>query len=211
MQHETVQIHTFWRSGAKATHKHRSQVPEVTDCLPRNAAEFRQIADELCDRAQRVATDQLHPLLQRVDLVKLSQRHEFLDAFRCSLEREIAQKIVLWLPCVKVVYKFDASRKKRLEEWDNTIHLLVLVPQLIPLIKELGTMLDVAFLTSLKRLPWSRFQDSKFVIEIQQVTPEEIRHGVCYGAMFFSYYATPSQVWLLGCSATPVIGDSPSR
>jgi len=114
------------------------------------------------------------------------------------LEREIAQKIVLWLPCVKVVYKFDASRKKRLEEWDNTIHLLVLVPQLIPLIKELGTMLDVAFLTSLKHLPWSRFQDSKFVIEIQQVTPKEIRHGICYGAMFFSYYAAPSQVWPVG-------------
>jgi hypothetical protein len=114
------------------------------------------------------------------------------------LEREIAQKIVLWLPCVKVVYKFDASRKKRLEEWDNTIHLLVLVPQLIPLIKELGTMLDVAFLTSLKHLPWSRFQDSKFVIEIQQVTLKEIRHGICYGAMFFSYYAAPSQVWPVG-------------
>ncbi len=197
MRRETVQTHHFWIDRVKAGKKHRSTKPEVTDYLPTNAYEFRQIADELCDHAQRVATDQLHPLLQRVDLEKLSQRHEFLEAFKCSLEREIAQKIVLWLPCVKVVYRFDSSRRSSTEDWDNTTHLLVFVPQLMPSIKELGTILDGELLKSLKRLPWSRFQDSKSIIEIQQVTPEEMHHGVCYGAMFFSVHAAPSQVWPL--------------
>lgn len=201
MQYETVQIHTFWRNRAKAANKHRFYVPEVADCFPRNADEFRQIVGELCGHAQKVAIGQLHPLLQRVDLEKLGHRYEFLEVFKQTLESEIAQKIVQWLSSVKTVYRFDASRKNRLEEWDNTIHLLVLVPQLVPSIKELGAILDDTFLTALKHLAWSRFQDSKSVIEIQQVTPEEIRHGVCYGAMFFSYYAAPSQVWPEGRSA----------
>ncbi|MHB8776608.1 MAG: hypothetical protein ACYC6R_02450 [Anaerolineales bacterium] len=195
MQQETVQTHPLWKNRARAGKNHGSYMQEITDYLPGNALEFRQITDELCDHAQRAATDRLHPLLQRVDLEKLSQRHGFLHTFQQSLEREIAQKIVLWLPCVKVVYRFDASRRNNTEDWDNTIHLLVLVPQLIPMINELGTMLDGELLKSLNRLSWSRFQDSKSIIEIQQVTPEEMRHGICYGAMFFSYYAAPSQVW----------------
>ena len=52
-------------------------------------------------------------------------------------------------------------------------------------------------LKRLKDLSWSRFQVSKSFIEIQQVTPNEIRHGVCYAAMFVSLYSAPSQVWPL--------------
>jgi hypothetical protein len=197
MQNETVRA-PFWKVRAKVDKTNRYYKPEITEYLPRNAYEFSQIADELCEHAQRAAKEQLHPLLQRVDLEKLCQRPGFLEAYKQSLEREIAQRIVQWFPYVKVVYKFDSSRKNRLEEWDNTVHLLVLVPQLMPLIKELGTMLDGELLKSLKHLPWLRFQDSKSVIEIQQVTPDEMRHGVCYGAMFFSFYTAPSQVWPLG-------------
>ena len=171
---------------------------EVIDGLLKNSYEFRQMSNELSDSALRDARERLHPLLQRGDLEKLGQRHEFLQTFKCSLEREIAQKIVLWLPCVKVVYRFDASRRSSTEEWDNTIHLLVLVPRLMSPIKELGPLLDGEILNGLKRLGWSRFQDSKSIIEIQQVTPEEMRHGVCYGAMFSSVYTAPSQIWPLG-------------
>lgn len=197
MRHEAVRTHYFWKDRVNVNKNSWYYKPEVIENLPRNANEFRRISDELSDHAQRDAKEQLHPLLQRVDLEKLSQRHEFLEAFKCSLEREIAQKIALWLPCVKVVYSFDSSRRKSTDDWDNTIHLLVLVPRLIPSIKELGAKLDIELLKSLKRLSWSRFQDSKFVVEIQQVTPEEMRHGVCYGAMFFSVYTAPSQVWPL--------------
>jgi len=170
---------------------------EVLDDLLKNSYEFRQMSNDLSDSALRNARERLHPLLHRVDLEKLGHRHDFLEAFKCSLEREIAQKIVLWLPCVKAVYRFDSSRRSITEEWDNTIHLLVLVPRLMPPIKELGPLLDGEILNGLKHLGWSRFQDSKSIIEIQQVTPEEMRHGVCYGAMFSSVYTAPSQIWPL--------------
>lgn len=84
-----------------------------------------------------------------------------------------------------------------MECWDNTIHLLVLVPQLFNAINELGEKLDCDILKQLKRLSWTRFKNSRSIIEIQQVTQDEICHRVSYGAMFLSLYAAPAQVWPL--------------
>ena len=47
----------------------------------------------------------------------------------------------------------------------------------------------------LKHLRWSRFQKRKSILEIQQVTLDEIRHGTSYGAMFSSVYSAPVKVW----------------
>lgn len=158
---------------------------------------IRQVSKELCEKVLTDAKTQLHPLLRQADLEKLGQRTEFILVFKNALEKELAQKIVLWLPSVKIVYKFDALHRSNTDDWDNTIHLLLLVPRLLPAISELGITLDNEILKQLKHFRWSRFQDSKSMIEVQQVTPNEIRHGVCYGAMFFSLYAAPSQVWPL--------------
>ncbi len=46
-------------------------------------------------------------------------------------------------------------------------------------------MLDREILERLTHFSWSRFKDSQSILELQQVTPYEIRHGVCYGAMKF--------------------------
>lgn len=158
---------------------------------------IKQASNELCEKVLADAKAQLHPLLREVELENLGQRSEFILAFKTALEEELAQKIVLWLPSVKVVYKFDVLRRSNPEKWDNTIHLLLLVPRLLPAVGELGITLDTEILKRLKHFKWSRFQDSKSMIEVQQVTLNEIRHGVCYGAMFFSLYAAPAQVWPL--------------
>lgn len=168
---------------------------KVIEDLIKNPYAVQQGSDELCETALINAKAQLHPLLQQVDLEKLGLRREFVQAFKHELEKAVATRIVHWLPCVKVVYKFDASRGSSTEGWDNTIHLLILVPRILPSINDLGLKLDNEILKRLKKLGWSRFQDSKSVIEIQQVTSSEIRHGVCYGAMFYSFYTTPSKVW----------------
>jgi hypothetical protein len=170
---------------------------EVIEGLFKSALEFRQVSEELCEKALMDAKTQLHPLLQQVELEKLGQRREFVQAFRHSLEGVVAESIALWLPLVKVVYRFDALRGRSTDDWDNRIHLLILVPRLLPSINELGAELDREMLEQLQRFSWSRFQDSKSILEIQQVTPHEIRHGVCYGAMFYSLYTAPSQIWPL--------------
>lgn len=173
------------------------------ESLIQNPYAFKQTSEELCEKALIDAKTQLHPLLRQVEMEKLGQRREFVEAFKHALEKVVAERIALWLPCVKLVYKFDPPRGTSAERWDNMIHLLLLVPRILPGINEFGAKLDSEMLKRLKSLHWSRFQDSKSIIEIQQVTRNEIRHGVCYGAMFYSFYTAPSQVW-------PPILDQPN-
>ena len=70
---------------------------------------IRQASKELCEKVLTDAKTQLHPLLRQVDLEKLGQRSEFTLAFKNALEKELARKIVLWLPSVKVVYNLMLS------------------------------------------------------------------------------------------------------
>lgn len=171
---------------------------DVIDHAGTTSGSLSQVANDVCEKALTDAKSQLHPLLQQVELERLGQRCDFLQAFKHALEQEIARKIVMWLPGVQAVYKFDAPMGGRIIEgecWDSTIHLLVLVPQLWNPIRDLGEMLDNNILKQLRRLSWKRFQKSNSIIEIQQVTPNEMRHGVSYGAMFLSLYAAPVQVW----------------
>lgn len=157
---------------------------------------LKQAAKDVCETALTDAKTQLHPLLQQVELERLDQRCEFVQAFKRALEKEIAKKIFLWLPGIQAVYKFDAPiGSVEMECWDDTIHLLVLVPKLWKPILDFGEKLDRHILNQLRRLSWTRFQKSRSMIEIQQVTPDEIRHGVSYGAMFLSVYAAPIRVW----------------
>ena len=169
----------------------------VIEDLLQNSDACRQGSSELCEKALMDAKVQLHPLLQQVDLEKLGQRREFVQAFKHALESAVAERMVLWLPSVKAVYEFGPPRGNSLECWDNRVRLLILVPRLLPSINELGTMLDHEILEQVKHFRWSRFKDSQSVLELQQVTPHEIRHGVCYGAMFYSLYTAPVQVWPL--------------
>lgn len=181
----------------EAKPRKRSDCPkqELIEGLFESPYAFRQVGEELCEKALMNAKSQLHPLLQQVDLEKLGQRREFVQAFKHALERAVAERIGIWLPSVKVVYKFDPPRGSSTGCWDSKIHLLMLVPHLLPSINELGTMLDREILERLKHFSWSRFRDSQSILELQQVTSHEIRHGVCYGAMFYSFYTAPSQVW----------------
>ena len=118
----------------------------------------------------------------------------FFPVSKNALERMVAQQIILWLPFVKAVYQFDFLWESNIEDWDNMIHLLVLVPQIMTPLNGLGAMLDNEILQQLKSLNWIRFAHSKSIVEIRQVTLYEIHHGICSGAMFYSAYAVPSQV-----------------
>jgi hypothetical protein len=157
--------------------------------------ELRQTSEKVCEKTLVEAKSHLHPLLHQVDLEQLGQRPEFVQAFRNALENQVTQQVILRLPCAKAVYRFDNTRTSNVTGWDNSIHLLVLVPQLISSIQKLGPKLDQQVRQRLSGLNWSRFQWSTSVVEIQQVTPREIRHGICYGAMFASFYAAPTQIW----------------
>lgn len=157
--------------------------------------DFRGVAHNLCETALHDAKSQLHPLLQTNELDRLSQRVEFLQAFKSALERRLARKIAAWQPGVQAVFRFDETRTDTIETWDGSIHLLVKVPQLSNALKAFGKRLDTSLLKSLQQFGWQRFQNRQSILDIQQVTPNELRHGIGYGAMFLAVYTAPVKVW----------------
>lgn len=157
--------------------------------------ELEREVNKLCEKALNDAKSQLHPLLQNVDLERLDQRREFTQAFKNALEQQIARKLAVWQPNVQAVFQFDTSRTKSSERWDGSIHLLVMVSKLSKKVKLLGEMLDKILVNYLGQLGLSRFQTSHSILEVQQVTPNEVRRGISYGAMFYAVYTVPVKVW----------------
>jgi hypothetical protein len=157
--------------------------------------DFGQAANELCEKALEDAKSQLHPLLQNTELDHLSQRSEFLQAFKIALEQRIARKLAAWHPGVQAVFKFDESRIENSETWDGSIHLLVKVPRRSDALKTLGRKLDRSLVKSFRQLDWSRFQERQSILDVQQVRPSELRHGIGYGAIFCAVYTVPVKVW----------------
>ena len=166
----------------------------VKDVIPA-PKELGQVANDLCEKALNDAKEQLHPLLRDAELERLDQRDEFVQAFKSALELRIARKLAVWQPGVQAVFKFDETPTENLEAWAGSIHLLVKVPRLSNAVKALGKKLDQCLVKYLKQLGWSRFYKRQSILEVQQVTPNELRHGVSYGAMFFAVYTAPIKVW----------------
>ena len=157
--------------------------------------DFGQVTHEICEKALNDAKAKLHPLIRTVELNRLEQRTEFLQAFKLALERGIARKLPLWQPGVQAVFQFEEKPLGNIETWDGSIHLLVKVPRLSNAIKTLEKRLDRGLVKCLKQLGWARFHKRQSILEIQQVTPNELRHGVSYGAMFAAVYNVPVKVW----------------
>jgi hypothetical protein len=157
--------------------------------------DFGEVANDLCEKAIDEARRHLHPLLQNSELDRLDHREEFLKAFKNALEQGIARKLATWQLGVQAVFKYDATYTEHMEHWDGSIHLLVKVPRLSDAVKVLGKKLDRSLVKSLKQRGWLRFQKCQSVLEVQQVTPNELRHGISYGAMFYAVYTVPVKVW----------------
>ena len=157
--------------------------------------DFAQVAKSICEDALSDAKEQLHPLLRSVELDRLDRREEFIRSFKFALEQRIVQKVAAWQPNVQAIFKFEEVPIENRCSWDGSIHLLVKVPRLSNAIKSFGKMLDQSLVHYLKKLKWSRFRGHQSILEIQQVTQNELHHAVSYGAMFCAVYNIPMKVW----------------
>ena len=160
---------------------------------PPYVPDFRQAANDICEKALNDAKEQLHPLMRNNELTLLRKRHEFVEAFKRALAQRIAERLAIWQPGVLAVFQFDESWSEAF--WDGSIHLLVKVPRLSVAIKTLGKKLDRSLTACLKALGWSRFRGRQSILEVQQVTLNELRHRTSYGAMFCAFHNVPVEIW----------------
>ena len=171
---------------------------EILEPVLADFQSLKHIVTELCDKAVVDARAHLHPLLHNEALDKLDSRPEFVQAFKQALEERIALQLVSWQPCIQAVYGFHLTLPQE-SHWDNTIHLLVLLARPLQTVRALSLMLDLGLVQCLKQLNWSRFQMHESLLEIQQVTPDEVRRRILYGAMFSSVYNAPYKIWPQRC------------
>jgi hypothetical protein len=73
--------------------------------------------------------------------------------------------------------------------------LLAEVPSLSETVKILGRRLDRSLVKYLRGVNWPRFRTRESILDLQQVTLNELRHGIGYGAMFYAVYTVPVKVW----------------
>lgn len=160
----------------------------------RDERNLARTADLLCAKALHDARTRLHPLLQSADVNRLERRTDFLQAFKSALEERVARQLAAWLPGVQAVFKFEDIYSND-TAWDGNIHLLVEVPRLSERVRDLAKKLDTYLLEHLQQWGWSRFDDQHSMLDVQQVTVDELRHGISYGAMFLAVYNVPVKVW----------------
>lgn len=154
-----------------------------------------KVTAELCENALNDAKRRLHPLLRNVALDRLDQRGEFLQAFKSALETRIARQLAAWRPNVQAVFQFDERRIVDIQTWDGSIYLLAKVPILSNTVEVVARELDHGLVKYLTRVDWQRFRRRRSIFDVQQVTINELRHAVGYGAMFCAVYTVPVQVW----------------
>ena len=171
-------------------------IPEKADtpAIPASKA-WANVVNHICESALKDAKAQLHPLLRETGLNHLNQRDEFVKAFKLALEQRIARSLAMLQPAVQAVFQYDETRMETIQTWDGSIHLLVKVPHLSNTLKSLGKKLDTSLVKYFRQLGWSRFLMRQSILEVQQVTPQELRHGVSYGAMFCAAHSAPVKVW----------------
>ena len=157
--------------------------------------DFGQIANDLCENALQDAKEQLHPLLRDAPLNRLDEHPEFVKTFKRTLEQRIARKLAIWEPGVAAVFQFDETPIKSWETWDGSIHLLAKVPHLSDTMKIVARRLDRCLVKYFRQLNWPRLQNHQSILEVQQVTRSELRHGIGYGAMFSAVHNVPVKVW----------------
>jgi hypothetical protein len=172
--------------------KYQRSQDSIEHTVPKD---IEQAAKEVCEKALADAKSQLHPLIRETELDRLDMRREFVEAFKSALERRISKRVANWQPGVQAVFKFDGPGLANQRAWDGTIHLLVKVPRISDRIKALAKRLDRGLVACLQQAGWSRFEDSRSILDVQQVTPNEVRHGIGYGAMFCAVYTAPIKVW----------------
>jgi hypothetical protein len=157
--------------------------------------DYAAVAKQLCDTALEDAKSQLHPLLHSVELRRLVQRQEFLLNFRSALERVIAQKLVFWQPDVQAVFRYDEADIQMTDTWNGSIYLLVKVPRLSNALRALAKTLDQHLVNYLRQMALPPLHTRRSILDVHQVTPRELRHGIGYGAMFFAVYSAPVKIW----------------
>ena len=162
--------------------------------------QLTEVAETLRDDSLLVAREELAPSRGELPLEELLNDLDFVDSFKHSLASGIARVLAAYDRQVKSVHFYDplvCRERRRIGKLpiEATIHLLVEVHHLSPALSVLIMALDHELTDSLKVLPSPWFAHRQFTLDVNFVTPEDIKVGRGHATLLSSLYTPPLKIW----------------
>jgi hypothetical protein len=162
--------------------------------------QLTEVAETLRDDSFLEARELLTPTRGELPLKTLLEDLDFVDCFKHNLASGIARVLAAYDRQVKAVHFYDPLVCSEGREGSNlpidaTIHLLVEVRHPSPALSVLVGALDHALTESLKELPSALFVHRQFTLDVNVLTPEDIKVGRGHATLLSSLYTPPLIIW----------------
>ncbi len=163
---------------------------------------LERLAEGIRDSAVESARNVLHPLLRHLEVRVLGRRPEFVSTFYEALAIAVSRALARMDSHLLAVFRFsspgETDPSTNVPHPGVPLHLLAITDEIEASQRLPLAGLDRALCSSLCRLGWSRFAGSARLLDINLLTPRELRRGVGYAGLFSAFYSFPHRVWLRG-------------
>ena len=164
------------------------------------AVELTEVAEKIKDKALDFAKMKLPPLKRDQNLEELFQQRNFFCDFKHGLVEGVCQTIGEYDGKVIESYCFDPDANPDCQSGDEipldgTINIILVVESKTAGLDALITSLDRGLTQALKELPIPNLVSYDSVLNIIQVTQNDVENRKGYAALISSLYAPALKVW----------------
>jgi hypothetical protein len=174
---------------------------EILDAFPTiQVTQLEKVAQKICKAALAEASNSLMPVQQELGLEYLFQHRNFVQNFKYSLAKGVAQTLAQHDKRVRAVYWFEPAANPDVEVGEYflvgpTIYLLVLVEAASAALDTFVAVLEQRLIECLKELPSVLFTECRLLLDVNLVTPEAVERRTGLANLLSSIFAPPLKLW----------------
>ncbi len=162
--------------------------------------QLEKVVKKICNEALAEAYTRLMPVQQDLGLEYLFQHRNFVQNFKYSLAKGVAQTLAQHDKRVRAVYWFEPAANPDVEVGEYflvepTIHLLVLVDRASAALEIFVAALDRRLIQCLKEMPPSLFTECRLLLDVNLVTQEASERRTGLANLLSSIFAPPLKLW----------------
>jgi hypothetical protein len=177
-----------------------SHTETIDAFLTPQVTQLEKIAKKICNEALEEAYTWLMPVQEDLGLEYLFQHRNFVQNFKYSLAKGVAQTLTRHDKCVRAVYWFEPVANPDFEAGEYflvepTIHLLVLGETSSAALDTFVAPLDRGLIQCLKKMPPSLFTECPLLLDVNLVTQEAVEHRTGLANLLSSIFAPPLKLW----------------
>lgn len=172
----------------------------IIEASHRQVTQLQGVARKICLEALHEAYERLVPDERVLGLEQLFQRRKFLRGFKDSLAKGVAETLARHDKRVRAVYLFEPSANpdqavNETGSFEAILHLLVLVETPSAALAALVTALEHGFREYLQELSAITLSESRFILDVNLVTPEAVERGMGFASLLSSRVGPPLKLW----------------